>query len=151
MKKSTSKVIWIILAICCAILLYPREMTFAPEVELTVFYDNGEIAKNIVVRRSWTSYAGDSWEDDYATTNESGEVKFERVQKRVPIIWERIKYYLPLISMHENHSTVGSFTARDSHNHYVYGRVDYKDENCCPSKIVMTKQNFELTDSFFNF
>jgi len=151
MKKSSGKVIWIILAICCLGLLYPKEMTLAPEVELTVFYDDGEIAKNVEVRRSWISYAGDGWKVNEAITDENGKVKFERVHKRVPIILERLKYYLPVISMHENNSNVGSFTARDSQNHFVSGRVDYKDEDCCPTKIVMTIQNLELTDSLFGF
>ena len=150
MKKSRGKIIWIILAICCLGLLYPKEMTVAPKVELTVFYDNGEIAKNVVVRRNWASYAVGKWQTNHATTDENGRVTFEGIQRRVPIILERLRYYLPIISMHENNSNVGSFTARDSQNHFVYGRVDYKDENCCPTKIVMTKQNFELTDSLFD-
>lgn len=138
------------MAICCAVLFYPREMILAPEVELTVFYDSGEIAKNVEVRRNWISYAGGGWKKDAANTDENGKVKFEKIQKRIPIILERIKYYLPLISMHENNSNVGDFQARDPQNHFIWGRVDYIDENCCPAKIIMTKQNLELRDSLFN-
>jgi hypothetical protein len=150
MKKSSSKVIWIIPAICCLVLLYPRQITLAPEVELTVFYDNGEIAKNVEVRRNWNSYAADSWKIDATNTDENGRVKFESVQRRIPIIWERLKYYLPAIQMHENNSNAGNFIAREPQNHFIWGRVDYLDENCCPTKIVMTKQNTELRDSLFN-
>lgn len=126
-------------------------MTLTPEVELTVFYDNGEIAKNIEVRRSWNSYAGGGWMVNHSVTDNNGKVKFESVQKRVPIILERLKYYLPIFSMHENNLNVGSITARNPQNHFVSGRVDYRDENCCPAKIIMTKQNSELTDSLFGF
>ncbi|CAN5597105.1 hypothetical protein BH20ACI4_BH20ACI4_11700 [soil metagenome] len=119
MKVTSGKIIWIVIAICCVILLYPRQITVAPEVELTVFYDNGEIAKNVEVRRNWNSYAVDSWQIDAANTDEKGKVKFEIVQKRVPILWERIKYYLPTFLMHENNSNAGSFYARDSQNHFV--------------------------------
>ena len=150
MKITSSKIIWIILAICCLGLFYPKQITIAPKVELTVFYDNEEIAKNVEVRRNWNSYAVDSWQIDAANTDENGRVKFESVQKRIPIIWERLKYYLPTIQMHENNSNVGSFQARDPKNYFVWGRVDYIDENCCPTKIVMTKQNTELRNSLFN-
>lgn len=150
MKKFSSKIIWIILAICFLVLIYPKQISVAPEIELTVFHDNGEIAKNIEVRRNWNSYAVGSWQIDAANTDENGKVKFESVQKRIPIIWERLKYYLPTIQMHENNSNAGSFYARDSQNHFVWGRVDYIDEECCPTKIIMTKQNSELRDSLFN-
>jgi len=86
MKKSSSKVIWIILAICFLVLIYPKQITVAPKVELTIFYENGEIGKNVEVRRNWNSYAVDSWQIDAANTEENGIVKFESVQKRIPII-----------------------------------------------------------------
>jgi hypothetical protein len=150
MKITFGKAILIILAICFLGLFYPKQMTLAPEVELTIFYDNGDIVKNIEVRRNWTSYVVDSWKIDAAVTDESGKVKFGSIQKRVPIILERLKYYLPLISMHENNLNVGNFQARDSQNHFIWGRVDYNNKNCCPTKIIMTKQNLELRDSLFN-
>lgn len=151
MKITSGKVIWIILAICCLSLFYPKQTILTPEVELTVFYDNGETAKNVEVKRSWNSYAGDGWKVNYAITDENGKVKFGKVQKRVPIIRERLKYYLPIFSMHENNLNVGSITARNPQDHFVSGRVDYTDENCCPAKIIMTKQKSELTDSLFGF
>ena len=148
MKKISSKIIWIFLTICFVILLYPRQITVAPEVELTVFYDSGEIAKNVEVRREWNSYAVNDWKIDAANTDEHGRVKFESVQKRIPIIWERLKYYLPTILMHENNSNVGNFQARDSQNHFIWGIVDYDNKNCCPTKLIMTKQNSEPIVSF---
>ena len=150
MKITSGKAILIILVICFLGLFYPKQMTVAPEVELTVFYDNGEIAKNVEVKRDWTSYVVDSWKIEAAVTDENGKVKFGSIQKRVPIILERLKYYLPLISMHENNLSVGNFQARDSQNHFVWGRIDYDNQNCCPTKIIMTKQNSELRDSLFN-
>lgn len=151
MKITSNKIVWIISAICCLGLFYPKQITLTPEIELTVYFDNENFAKNVEVKRSWNSYAGDGWKVKHLITDNNGKVKFERVQKRMPIIWERLSYYLPIFSMHENNLNVGSITARDPQNHFVYGRVDYQDETCCPAKIVMTKQNFELTDSLFGF
>ena len=151
MKITFGKVILIIVAICFLGLFYPKQITFTPEVELTVYFDNGDIAKNVEVKRSWNSYARDGWKVNHSTTDNNGKVKFKRVQKRVPIILERLRYLLPIFSMHENNLNVGSITARNPQNHFISGRVDYRDENCCPTKIVMTKQNLELTDSLFGF
>ena len=152
MKITFGKIVWLTLAICFLVLLYPKQITIAPEVELTAFYENGEISKNVDVIRSWNSYADDNgWKINQAITDENGKVKFGKVQKRVPIILERLRYFLPIISIHENNSNVGSITARNPQNHFVYGRIEYTDENCCPTKIIMTKQNLELTNTLFGF
>ena len=151
MKITSGKAILIISGICFLSLLYPKQMTLTPEIELTVYFDSGDIAGNVEVKRSWNSYAGDGWKVDRSNTDNNGRVKFERIQKRVPVIWERLKYYLPILSMHENNLNVASITARNPQNHFVSGRVDYRDENCCPAEIIMTKQNLELTDGLFGF
>ena len=147
MKKSYSKIIWIILAICCGILLYPREVTLVPEAELTVYFDDGKIGKNIEVSRSWNSYVGDGWKANVAFTDENGKVKFKAAKRRFPIIAQSFLYsFAPFLHFYAGYA--GSFKARDPQNHKIWERIDFRDSNCCPSEITMKSQESELESTF---
>ncbi|HXG86014.1 MAG TPA: hypothetical protein VNI84_18485 [Pyrinomonadaceae bacterium] len=143
MKITSGKVILMILAICCLILLYPREVTLAPEAELTVYYEDGRIGKNVEVSRNSNSYRGDGWKASLAFTDENGKVKFKAAKRRFPIIAQAV---LTVVApfLHYYAGNAGSFNARDPQNHKIWERIDYRDSNCCPSKIVMKSQESEL-------
>jgi len=147
MKKSSGKVIWIILAICCVVLLYPREVILVPEAELTVYYNDGRIGKNIEVSRSWNSYMGDGWKANVIFTDEYGKVKFKAAERRFPIIAQSILYvFAPFLHFYAGYA--GSFKARDPQNHRIWERIDFRDDNCCPSEIVIKPQETELESTF---
>lgn len=147
MKITLGKVIWIILAICCVVLLYPREVTLAPEAELTVYYEDGRIGKNVEVSRNWNSYMGDGWKANVAFTDENGKVKFKAATRRVPIIAQA---FLTVVApfLHYYPGNAGSFKARDPQNHKIWERIDFRDSNCCPSEIIMKSQESELESTF---
>ncbi|HMS39731.1 MAG TPA: hypothetical protein PKE69_05860 [Pyrinomonadaceae bacterium] len=147
MGITPKKLTLIIVAICCAIMLYPREVILVPEAELTVYYDNGQIAKNIEVSRSWNNYMGDGWKANIAFTDENGIVKFKAANKRFPIIAQSFLYYFsPFLHFYPGYA--GSFKARDPQNHKIWERLDFRDDNCCPNKIVMKHQETQLETTF---
>jgi hypothetical protein len=132
------------------VLFYPKEVTLTPEVDLYVRYEDGKEASKIEVRRDWITYVtGDGWNRDFQFTDEQGRVKFNAVKKRVPIILERLNYYLPYLSMHENNLNVGDIQSRNPKDHFTWGRVDYTDKNCCPKVLILKKENSDLPDWYF--
>lgn len=149
MLKRIVTIISGIILLCIAIwLFYPREVIFAPEMEITIVFENDQIVPSADAQRWWGTYLdNEGIRKDYAQADENGKIKFQQVKGRVPLVLQWLKFVTTLLSPHDYPSSSGRITARDSQNHFLWQDVGYENENCCPEKIIIKKQNRQLLDS----
>lgn len=131
-------------------LLYPREVVLVPEARLNVLSEDGEIPENIEVSRTWNHYLGDGWKSSVTMPDESGEVRFPAVKKRVPVSLQLLKLALSPFG-HYYPGLAGSFKARDPNNHSTWERIDFNDSNCCPAEIRISNRSGDALESTFTF
>ncbi|MEO7673633.1 MAG: hypothetical protein ABIU09_06095 [Pyrinomonadaceae bacterium] len=133
-------------------LLYPQEVVLVPETRLTVVYEGGEVVTHGEVSRNWNHYLGDGWKATVVRTDENGKVRFKVVTKRVPILIQFVKTVIAPFG-HYYPGLGGSLIARDSNNHFIWKREDFRQSNCCPETIVigLHEEEGEASDSYFTF
>lgn len=115
-----------------------------------MFTEDGEIARSAEVSRSWNHYLGDGWKASVARPDDNGEVRFLAVKKRVPVLVEFSKIILSPFG-HYYPGLAGSCKARNQNDHFIWERIDFKDSNCCPTRITILNRPGESLESTFTF
>jgi hypothetical protein len=117
-------------------------------MEITILSNNKQIVAKANAKRTYRTYLDEEGiVDNFANADENGKVKFESVKGRVPLIAQWIKFVTTLLSPHDYPSSGGRILARDSQNHFLWKDVGYKNEDCCPTEIVIEMQKSEMYDS----
>ncbi len=150
---SRRKKLFLVLVGCVVLVLfYPRQVILVPEMNVLVTYEGGEIVSNGEVSLNWNHYLGDGWKSTVVKATQRGELRFNAVKKRVPLIVQVPKTILSPFG-HYYPGLAGSLKARDSDNHFIWKRLDFKSSDCCPEKIVISlhAEKGEADDRYFTF
>ena len=152
MKKHLWKIPYAILGVCILTLIYPREVVLIPASEMTVRYEGGQLVTDGEVSRNWNNYLGDGWKATIVRIDEKGKARFTAVKRRVPILLQALEV-AGSIPGHYYAGLAGSFKARDSNNHLIWQRVDFRDSRCCPTEIVigLHESEGEADNRYFTF
>jgi hypothetical protein len=149
LKRIVKISLGIVLIFLAVYLLYPREVIFAPETEITIVFENEQIVPNADAQRWWGTYLdNEGLITDYTQADKDGKIRFQQVKGRVPLVLQWLKFVSTLLSPHDYPSSSGRILARDMQNHFIWQSISYENENCCPSKITIKKQDWEISDSF---
>lgn len=132
------------------VLLFPQKIVFVPEMNISVRYEGGDVVPHADVSRSWNHYLDSGWKANLMRADENGKVTLKESTGRVPLLLIAMKY-VGSIPGHYYPGMAGSIKARDSENHNIYSRVDFRGNSCCPAEIVIGTNEKALETQYLTF
>ena len=133
--------------------LFPKNESLVPSMNVVLKYADGSPVANGEVSRKWNHYLGRGWQTSIERTDSAGRVHFPEVTRRVPLVVKSYDAIFEPLFEHQALGFAGDLVGRDATNHLIWQRVDFDDENCCPTEITILRHDDEgeAEEHYFTF